>query len=257
MRPASVGFQCPACVAEGAKTVREPRTVFGGRVTGATSTISLTLVGLNVFVYVLGLLVGQDALRVRFGDIPGPAPAELFGLTGGAVGVATGELYRLITSAFLHAGVIHLLLNMGALATVGPHLEAALGRVRFVALYLLSALGGSVAGFLLAPPATLSVGASGAVFGLFGAYYVVERRTGRDTASVLGLLAVNLVITFVLPFIDWRAHLGGLVTGTLIAAVLAYVPRGPRRTSLQAAGCVLLALVLVVLTVLRYRALGG
>ncbi|MDQ3030073.1 MAG: rhomboid family intramembrane serine protease, partial [Actinomycetota bacterium] len=162
----------------------------------------------------------------------------------------------LITATFLHAGVVHLLLNMFALAALGPQLETALGRLRFAALYLLSALGGSVAAFLLASPTTPSVGASGAIFGLFGAYYVVVRRLGGSTGSILGLLAVNLVITFTLPFIDWRAHLGGLVTGTVIAAVLAYAPRGERRTTVQAAGCAAVAVLLVVLVVLRRSSLG-
>jgi membrane associated rhomboid family serine protease len=254
MRPAAVGFQCPQCVSEGSRSVREARTVFGGRVSGDTSAVAIALVVANVAVFLLGLLLGQGSLRAAFGNVAGPVLIEL---GGEVVGVAIGEYYRLVTAAFLHAGVLHLLLNMFALATLGPPLEAALGRVRFAALYLLSALGGSVTAFLLAPAVTLSVGASGAIFGLFGAYYVVMRRMGGPTGSILGLLAVNLVITFLLPFIDWRAHLGGLVTGTVVAAALAYLPRSPRRGLLQALACAAVAGLLVVLAVLRRGALGG
>lgn len=253
MREASVGFQCPECVHEGARTTREARTVFGGRISGDTSRVTIALIAANVVVFLLGAAFGQPELRARFGGIAGPALLEA---GGEPAGTATGEYYRLVTSAFLHAGAIHLLLNMFALATLGPTLETALGRARFAALYLLSALGGSVAGFVLAPPTTLSVGASGAIFGLFGAYYVVVRRLGGPTGSIVGLLAVNLVITFAVPFIDWRAHLGGLVTGALVAAALAYAPRGPGRTAVQATACVVVLLVLLVATLLRRAAIG-
>ena len=124
-----------------------------------------------------------------------------------------------------------------------------------LALYLLAALGGSVTAFVLAEGFTLSVGASGAIFGLFGAYYVVVRRMGGSTSSIVGLLAVNLVITFALPFIDWRAHLGGLVTGGLVAAALAYAPRGPQRTLVQAVACAALLVLLVAVTAARRSAL--
>jgi membrane associated rhomboid family serine protease len=254
MRAASVGFQCPECVAEGARTVREPRTAFGGKPSGDTSRVSIVLIGVNVAVFVLGMALGETSLRRDFGNVAGPV---LLAAGGPLAGVAEGEYYRLVTAAFLHAGVLHLALNMFALAVLGPPLESALGRARFLALYLLSALGGSVAAYLLAPVNTLGVGASGAIFGLFGAYYVVVRRLGGNTSSIVGLLALNLVITFAVPFIDWRAHLGGLVTGGLISAALAYAPRGSRRSTVQAAACVAVAVVLVVLVVLRTAALTG
>ncbi len=248
MRSAAVGFQCPECVAQGAATVREARTTFGGRVTGDTSRVSLTIVALNVAVFVLGLVLGEGELQLRFGNIAGAA---------GLFGVADGEYYRLLTAAFLHAGVFHILMNMFALAQLGPVLESALGRVRFVALYLLSALGGSVLSYLLSRPDQLGVGASGAIFGLFGAYYVVVRRLGGETRSIVVLLVINLVITFSVPIIDWRAHLGGLVTGAVLAAVFAYVPRGPRRGQQQALACLAVALALVAAVVLRTQQLGG
>ena len=248
MRSASVGFQCPECVAAGAATVRQPRTTFGGRVTGDTSRVSITIIVLNVAVFVLGLAAGERGLQVRFGNIGG-AP-EVFG-------VADGEYYRLLTAAFLHGGVFHLLMNMLALAQLGPVLEAALGRVRFVGLYVLSALGGSVLSYLLSDPRQLGVGASGAIFGLFGAYYVVVRRMGGETGSIVALLAINLVINFSVPIIDWRAHLGGLVTGAVIAAAFAYTPRGRQRDRLHALACAAVGVLLVLAVVLRTTALGG
>jgi membrane associated rhomboid family serine protease len=146
---------------------------------------------------------------------------------------------------------------MVALAQLGPVLEAALGRLRFTALYVLSALGGSVLSYVLSEPYQLGVGASGAIFGLFGAYYVVVRRLGGETRSIVMLLAVNLVITFSVPIIDWRAHLGGLVTGAVVAAAFAYAPRGPARSRLQAVACVAVAVVLAAVVVARTTALGG
>ena len=248
MRSASVGYQCPTCVAEGAATVRQPRTTFGGRVAADTSRVSLTIVAVNVVVFVLGLALGQGELQSRFGQIAGYP---------GGFGVADGEYYRLLTAAFLHAGVFHVLMNMFALAQLGPVLEAALGRLRFTVLYVLSALGGSVLSYLLSDPFQLGVGASGAIFGLFGAYYVVVRRLGGETRSILTLLAINLVITFTIPIIDWRAHLGGLVVGALVAAAFSYVPRGPQRGRLQALACAAVSLVLVAAVVARTSALGG
>ena len=129
MRPASVGFQCPECVTAGARTVRQGRTAFGGRVSGDTSRVSIAIVAVNVAVYVLGLLSGRN-FALDVGNLPGPV------LIGEQLsGVSTGQYYRLVTAAFLHAGAFHLAMNMFALAQLGPTLESALGRVRFLALY--------------------------------------------------------------------------------------------------------------------------
>ena len=253
MRPASVGFQCPECVAEGGRTVREGRTVFGGRISGDTSRVSITIIGLCVAVYVLGLLKGPE-LSLNFGNLAGPA---LSPVDGTSIGVADGQYYRLITAAFLHAGAFHLAMNMFALAQLGPTLETALGRVRFLALYVLSALGGSTLSFLVSDPGTLGVGASGAIFGLFGAYYVVVRRLGGPTRSILTLLVINLVITFSVPIIDWRAHVGGLVTGVVVALAFAYAPRGARRDTIQAAACAGVALLLLIAVALRTMVLSA
>ena len=253
MHAASVGFQCPDDVAAGAKTVREPRTTFGGRVSGDTSKVTITLIAINVAVFLLVLLVvGERVAFESFGNLPGPVLLS----DGSLAGVAQGEYYRLLTAAFLHAGIFHLAMNMFALASLGPVLESALGRTRFLALYFLSALGGSTLSFLLSDAGRLGVGASGAIFGLFGAYYIVVRRLGGETKQILILLAINLFITFTVPIIDELAHMGGLVIGALVAVALAYAPRGPRRSQLQAAACGATLVLLVIAIVGRQSMLA-
>jgi membrane associated rhomboid family serine protease len=142
--------------------------------------------------------------------------------------------YRLITSIFLHYGVLHLLMFMWALWILGRTLEGVLGPVRFFMLYFVSGLGGSVAAYLFTP-ASPTAGASGAIFGLFAALFVVMRRLGRDTSSVLPVLIINIAISFV-PGISLAGHLGGLVTGAIIAVALAYAPR--KKRNLVVAGTV-------------------
>jgi len=259
MVAASVGFQCPECVAVGGKDVRQARTVFGGRLTSDTSRLSIAIIALNVLIYLAGLLLGERELQERFGNITGPVllPDGTGGVSPDPAGVAVGEFYRLFTAAFLHAGVLHLAMNMFALAQLGPVLESALGRVRFLTLYVLAALGGSTLSFLVSDRGALGVGASGAIFGMFGAYYIVVRRLGGETTSILVLLGINLVITFSIPIIDWRAHIGGLVVGALVAVAFAYAPKGAARARVQAGACAGIALVLVVLITARKLTLGS
>ncbi|MFC3999878.1 rhomboid family intramembrane serine protease [Nocardiopsis sediminis] len=208
MRDAPVGHQCVQCVSEGRKSVRRPRTVFGGRV-AQRPYVTWVLLGIIVFGF-LGQSVVPD-LTLQF---------QMWG-----VGVVNGQWYRLLTAAFLHSGVMHLLFNGFALWVVGRQLEEWLGHARYLALWVLSALGGSVLS-LLVTPFQPSVGASGAIFGLFAAVFVVGRRLRTDTRYIMGLLVVNLLITFVVPQISWTAHVGGLLTGFALTAVYAYLPRG-------------------------------
>ncbi|MFM9035939.1 MAG: rhomboid family intramembrane serine protease, partial [Mycobacterium sp.] len=169
--------------------------------------------------------------------------------------VAAGGYYRLVSSAFAHYGLLHLLFNMYALYVLGPPLERHLGRARFALLYGLSALGGSVLVYLFSAVNAPTVGASGAIFGLFGATFVAAKRLNLDVRWLVGLIAVNLVLTFTVPGISWQGHLGGLITGSLIAAVFVYAPRG-RRTMLQAAACVGLLVVFGVLIAARTATLA-
>jgi membrane associated rhomboid family serine protease len=166
------------------------------------------------------------------------------------------QWYRLFTAAFLHANITHILFNMITLAIVGSPVEAELGKVRFLAVYLLSALGGSVASYLLSSSNELGVGASGAIFGVMGAYFVLARRRGWEIFNIAALIIVNLAIGFASSTIDWRAHIGGLVTGALVTLGLSYsydLRRSASRTVEVAAGTattVLAAAVLAVLTLL-------
>ncbi|MBD0292658.1 MAG: rhomboid family intramembrane serine protease [Jiangellaceae bacterium] len=230
MITAPVGFQCPECVREGAASVRQPTTLLGGQVRAQGDVVTKTLVGLNVAVFVLGLIVGFDDLIERLALFRGVALID-----GEPAGVLDGELYRMLTAAFLHEQWWHIGMNMYALWVLGSLLEPVLGRWRFAALYLLSAVGGSTASLLAS--GVVSLGASGGVFGLLGALFVVMRRFGRDVSAVLVILGINLVLTFVVRNIDWRAHLGGLVTGAVLAYAFAHAPRA-RRTAYSLAACV-------------------
>lgn len=229
MRSAAVGHQCVECVQEGAQTIRQPRTRFGGRERSGTPVVTYALIAVNVLVFIVQMAAGN--LEKQLSLWP---PA-----------VADGQLYRLVTSAFLHYGATHLLLNMWALYVVGPPLESWLGRLRFGALYALSGLGGSVLVYLLTTNSA-TAGASGAIFGLFGATFVVGKRLALDVRWVVAVIAINLVFTFVAPAISWQGHLGGLVTGVVVAAAYVYPPKEGRNL-IQAAASVLVLGVLVAL----------
>ncbi|OBH15797.1 rhomboid family intramembrane serine protease [Mycobacterium sp. E3247] len=223
MRSAAVGHQCVECVRAGARTIRQPRTRFGGRQRSATPVLTYALIAVNVVVFVLQMASGNLEKQLALW------PAA----------VADGQFYRLATSAFLHYGATHLLFNMWALYVVGPPLEMWLGRLRFGALYALSGLGGSVLVYLVSPLDTATAGASGAIFGLFGATFVVGKRLAVDVRWVVVVIGLNLVFTFLVPLvssqrISWQAHVGGLVTGGLVAAAYVYPPK-ELRNAVQAA----------------------
>jgi membrane associated rhomboid family serine protease len=173
------------------------------------------------------------------------------------------EPWRFLTSAFAHGGITHILFNMLALWMVGAqYLERLLGAARYAAVYLVSAIGGSVVYLLMSSPPTdgftsrsmwltPAVGASGAVFGLFGALLVLNRHLGRSSAGMYATIAINAVIGFVVPNVAWQAHLGGLLTGAALAAVISWTtPRERRRWQWPGVAAVLV--VLVVLTVVKY-----
>ena len=242
MITAPVGFHCPMCVAEGAKSVRQGRTPLGGEVVTRPDLLTRSLIGGNILVFLIGLAIGAGTLVGRFALFPvALVDAEV-------VGVWAGDWYRLLSAAFVHVQIWHIGLNMYALWVLGSLLEPVLGRWRFLTLYLLSALGGSVASLAFLSPGTASYGASGAVFGLLGATLVVLRRFGRDVTAVLVILGINVVLGFVVTGIDWRAHLGGLATGLLLSLVFAYAPRD-RRAVVGVAASVLLAAVIVTIAV--------
>ena len=242
-RPAAVGFHCVDCVRELAGPA--PRTAYGAVARpGGRALMTFLLIAACAVVYVLQWAVPNSLVYQEY------AYATL--LTG-------IEPYRMLTAAFLHAQtfILHILVNMYTLWIFGQALEPLLGRARFLAVYLLSAVGGSVGYFLLTPPNLGGVvGASGAVFGLFGAMFVVMRQRGGDSRQLLVLIAINAVLGFVVPQIAWQAHLGGLVTGALATAAIAYAPRGRHRSLVQYGGMAAVAVLLAVATLLRVSALG-
>jgi membrane associated rhomboid family serine protease len=253
LRSAAVGQQCVECIRGANKGAREARTEFGGRVVTAP-IVTWALVGINVLLYLAVLARPSIADNL-----------EMVGFAGngrGVIGVGAGQWYRLITSAFVAPtgglGITDIAFNMWALMVVGPPLERMLGSARYLAVYLLSALGGGVLLYYLVPLNQPALGASGAVFGLFGAWFVVSRRRGLDSRGVLGLIAINLVLGFVVPHIAWQDHIGGLITGMVVTAAYAYAPRSPRsrRFLIQGAATLAVLAVLVLAVVVRNGQIG-
>ncbi len=158
-------------------------------------------------------------LQVLSKSLIGPNWAVfMFGLHPPAV--ANGDWWRLITATFLHGSLLHLGFNMLALWILGTQVENYLGSKKFLLLYFVSAIGGSLASFYFSPPATFSIGASGAIFGLMGAFIVIGKKLRADVSQIMVLLLINVVLGFTVSGIDWRAHLGGLVAGVVFTKVL-------------------------------------
>ncbi|MEO3937376.1 rhomboid family intramembrane serine protease [Dermatophilaceae bacterium Soc4.6] len=247
-RPAAVGIQCVDCVREAARATPTVATVFGGRAGSNPGVVTKAIIGICVAVYVFQLTV--PSVTNDFAFVPRRAASEP---------------WRFVTSAFLHSptSFLHIAFNMLLLWQVGPYLEGLLGRARFIALYLLSAVGGSAGYLLLAFVPTAdglpwwaaswwggAVGASGAVFGLFAALLVLNRHLGRSTAGIGFTIVANGVLGFVVPGIAWQAHLGGLLTGAALAAAVTAL-RSPARRRLQWPAFAVVAVVLVVLSVVK------
>lgn len=242
-RDAPVGQRCPECARqEGRHRVIDARRVVAGP-SFQTSPVTFTLIALNVAIFVL-TFTSPDIDRRLFVDFSSYNAA-----------IAAGEWWRILTSAFLHANVTHILFNMYALYLFGPRLEQQVGSSAFASLYLASAAGGGAASFLFGPLNQAGVGASGAIFGLFGAWLFVAYRlrttpAGRAMFNQLGvLLLINLALPFIIPSIDWRAHAGGMATGAAIAALWGQFARGRPNAPLirtLIGGAALAAMILVV-----------
>jgi membrane associated rhomboid family serine protease len=214
MVAAPVGFQCPECVAGAAARTRQATTPAGGTPISRPA-VTYTLIGVNAAIFLAQFAIGINVVAGDWGMWP--------------VGIAIGgEWWRLVTAAFLHGSFLHIAFNM----------------------YVLAALGGGVASYAFSDIRTVSVGASGAIFGLMGALVVAGRRLRYDITQVLILLAINVVIGFFAPGVDWRAHLGGLVTGAVVAAILV-LPARRHRTAIQVSG--LLAVVLALAAIAAWR----
>ncbi len=235
-RPAAVGVHCVDCVRAANQSAPTARTAFGAPLRGGRPVVTYTLIGLNVVSYLLQMALG-GSYTYALAMVPAGVGAEP---------------WTLLTSAFLHASVMHIAFNMYALFILGMALEPALGRARLLTAYLVSALGGGVMAVLLADPTsrawnTYLLGASGAVFGLFGVIFVVLRRLGRSARGIVVILVINAVLGVVIPGISWEAHLGGFLTGLAMGAVYAYAPRNLRRPAAVVAPVVLTVLLAVLL----------
>jgi membrane associated rhomboid family serine protease len=222
MTATSVGMRCPECAGERTR-VRRPAYTTGA---GAGAPATYALIALNVIAFVAELVGGGDAASfegggelIRDAALNGPA-------------VDSGEWWRLLTGGFLHAGPLHLLLNMFALYVLGTILEPGIGTGRFLAIYFVSLLAGSC-GAMLVEPGQNTVGASGAIFGLMAAPVIVARgRQMGALASEIGIFVViNLVFTFSIPNISIGGHIGGLIGGALAALAISYAERHPTASS--------------------------
>lgn len=238
LREASVGYQCVDCVAAGTRGVRRAVTVAGAQ-PGTRPLMVPVLIVLNLAMFAW--------TAAQAGSIVQNFAAPIFrewALVPVLVG--DGEWWRVVTSGFLHVGPLHLAFNMLALWIIGRDLETVLGRGRFLAVYLVSLLGGSAAVMLFKDADTAVAGASGAVFGLMGALAVVLRRMNVPAGQVLGLIAINVFISVVIPNISLIAHLGGLAVGAAATAALVYAPVR-NRVAYQAGALGGLAVLLLVL----------
>ncbi|CAO5172910.1 putative membrane protein [Frankia sp. AiPs1] len=256
MRPAAVGFQCPeegrnrssSGHTDGGAPSREPRTALGGRATHARqAVVTQCLIGICVVAYFL-----QGAPGISSGGDTSNSFTHRFAMIGYRIAI-DDQYYRLLTAAFLHAGVLHILFNMYALFLLGFQLEALLGRARYLGLFVAGAVGGNTLSYLLGGLSTASVGASTAIFAFFAAYYVIARRLRIDSTQILVIIGINLAITFTFSSIDKWGHLGGLAVGALIGLLYAYVP--PRYGWAQAGGVLGLVAALLLAAVVKSSAL--
>lgn len=251
MVPASVGFQCPGCVNEGKKTVRSPRTAFGGRISVNPQLTTMVLIGINAVLWLLTTITGGNGSKLSeylslsphgtcyapgggyFANATAADCHSAVGLQGlhWVAGATNGAPWQVITSAFMHVEPTHIALNMISLWFLGPPLEALLGRARFLTIYLVSALAGSAGVVLMSGAHTPTLGASGAIFGLLGALLILSRGNPALFQQVVMWLGINLVFTFVVPGISWQAHIGGLIGGALVTLLIMQLHQNRRMTS--------------------------
>lgn len=244
MHQASVGFHCPECTRAGAQRVYTPQAL------RTAPRLAQVLIGINVAVFVLGVvLTGGSALSGRSelindGGLIAATPNFVGTLV--PVGVGDGEWYRILTSGFLHYGIIHLGFNMFALWVLGQFLEPSIGRLKFGLIYVVSLLGGSLGALLLTPDA-LTAGASGAIYGLMGAALAVQRSRGIGfrESGLVSVLVLNLLFTFAVPGISIGGHLGGLVGGFVSGWILANLPARLRNETVPVALCIGVGLAFV------------
>jgi membrane associated rhomboid family serine protease len=233
---AAVGVVCPECMREQRKNAPRTKPALLTRLTGSGKpTVTYSIIGITLVVYLLQFVFGDQITNLLLYAGFYSQPGSL-------------EPWRLLTTALVHGSIFHVLLNMFTLWIFGQMLEQLLGRGRYLALYLLSALAGSLGVLFLADPYTPVVGASGAIFGLIGAFLVIQRRLGGNARQLLVLVGINLVIGFIPGFnIAWQAHVGGIIGGAAIGLIFVQTRR-IRQKSLQVGLIGALAAVLVLLS---------
>jgi membrane associated rhomboid family serine protease len=248
LREAPVGFQCTDCVQAGSQQQRRQqrgyqeagfgqRTVFGARLSQSV-LVTQVILAVNVLVFLFTAFQARSLTDNDFSN------AFQYGELYGSATLGGGEWWRVLTSGFLHFGPIHVAVNMFSLWMMGRSLEQVTGRGRYLALYFISMLGASAAVLLFDDPQKSTAGASGALFGLMGAYAVIVLKLRLNPTGLLITLALNAFITFGIPGISIYAHVGGLVTGALVAVALLYAPEA-NQLRWQAVGLVIIVVAIV------------
>ncbi|WP_326942880.1 rhomboid family intramembrane serine protease [Agreia sp. Leaf335] len=236
-------MHCVDCARQNRPARPKPRFVTAFRSTSTQPVVTYSLIGVTAFFFILQSVPGIGQSVTQALQYAGAYTQPGLG--------APLEPWRMITSIFMHGGVLHLLFNMYALFIFGQMLEHTLGRARYLTLYLLAGLGGSVAVDLIASPFQGVVGASGAIFGLMGAFFVIQRHFGGNNVQLLVLVGINLVIGFIPGFgIAWQAHLGGLAVGALVGLIFTKT-RNVRQKNTQILLLVATGVGLVALTVAK------
>jgi len=232
MTATPVGMRCPDCARQKTR-VRTARTL------AVDPIVTYVLIAINVLIY-----IGATSQGSSLGGSSGGSVYQDFALNGPAV--AAGDWWRLVTSGFLHYGILHIGLNMYILWWLGRELEPSLGHVRFAAIYFASMLCGSF-GALLVTPNALTAGASGAIFGLFGAAFMIGRARGIDVwANGIGpLILFNLVFSFVVGGISIGGHIGGLIGGAIAGYTIEYFAQRRGSTLPGITACVVLGAIAV------------
>jgi membrane associated rhomboid family serine protease len=261
MIPAPVGFRCPECVREQQGRSSRAKVVTRGEIrsrwgagAGAMSggaPVTKVLIGLNLAAFVVELLLGAVTFM---GSGSTKALVDLGALVPSYIALR-GDYWRLLTAMFLHGGLIHLGFNMYALYLGGSFLEYLAGRGRYLIIYFVAGLSGNVLVYLLADPVSVTIGASTAVFGVFGALFDYSRRhpgspAGRALQSMGTIIVINLVFTFLVPGISWQGHIGGLIGGVLAVEALTALGRRDLRAPFDARSAALLAGLVAFLVVL-------
>jgi len=244
---APVGIKCPDHAGVGAprratQRVMQPTRQARRTVAGLDAPATVGLIALNVLVYLITVYQGFGV------SAPGGPLFERGALVGRLI-YANGDWYRIVTAMFLHASLLHIALNMLVLYWCGTVVERALGTWRFLLVYLVSGIAGSAGALVFSSPFAVTVGASGAIYGIFGALLILEyRATGTFAGPALGLIVVNLMLSFVIPNISWGAHVGGLVGGILATFALLHFQYARPRSL----GPVLVVLIMVASIVVAY-----